>query len=374
MIRIKKEDEKYMRLALRLARKGIGRTSPNPMVGAVVVRGKRIVGRGYHHRAGEPHAEVLALRMAGEKARGATLYVNLEPCSHFGRTPPCAQAVWKAGVKRLVVGMRDPNPLVAGKGIRRLRRAGVNVDVGVLGEACRELNAPFCKFITKRKPYVILKAAMSLDGKIATRSGSARWVSSEASRDYVHFLRQTVDAILVGIGTVRKDNPLLTARPAKKKVFKQPLRIVVDSRLRIPLHSQLMQTALQYPTVIATTSSASPAKIRQVEEMKAKVWILPKNSRGKVNLGKLMQKLGARGVVSILLEGGASLNASAIKMHLVDRFLFFLAPKIVGGVRAPGAVGGDGVRSMRQAAPVELLRVGKIGPDLILEARPKGKE
>jgi diaminohydroxyphosphoribosylaminopyrimidine deaminase/5-amino-6-(5-phosphoribosylamino)uracil reductase len=373
MIRIK-EDEKYMRLALRLARKGMGRTSPNPMVGAVVVRGNRIVGQGFHHRAGEPHAEVLALRAAKEKARGATLYVTLEPCNHFGRTPPCTEAVLKAGVKRLVVGMKDPNPLVAGNGIRRLRRAGINVDVGVLEEPYRELNAPFRKFITTGKPYVILKADMTLDGKIATRSGNARWVSSEASRNYAHFLRQTVDAILVGIGTIRKDNPLLTARPAKGKVFKQPLRIVVDSRLRVSLRSQIMQTAFRYPTLIATTSSASPAKIHQVDQMKAEVWILPKDSKGRVNLGKLMQRLGARGIVSLLLEGGASLNASAIKMKLVDRYLFFVAPKIVGGVRAPGAVGGDGVRFMRQAAPVELLRVGKIGPDLILEARPGDKE
>jgi diaminohydroxyphosphoribosylaminopyrimidine deaminase / 5-amino-6-(5-phosphoribosylamino)uracil reductase len=373
MIRTK-EDEKYMRLALRLARKGAGRTSPNPMVGAVIVRGNRIVGRGYHHRAGEPHAEVMALRLAGEEARGGTLYVNLEPCNHFGRTPPCTEAVLKGRVKRVVVGMRDPNPIVAGKGIRRLRRAGVTVDVGTLEESCRELNAPYCKFITEHRPFVILKAAMSLDGKIATRTGDARWVSSEASRDYGHFLRQTVDAILVGIGTVRKDNPLLTARPVKGKVFKQPLRIVVDSRLRIPLHSQLLKTAGQYPTVIATTSSASPAKIRQVEEKKAKVWVLSKDSQGRVNLRKLMQRLGARGVVSVLLEGGADLNASAIRTQLVDRFLFFLAPKMVGGARAPGAIGGEGVGFMRQAAPAEFLRVGKIGPDLVIEAKPKGKE
>jgi diaminohydroxyphosphoribosylaminopyrimidine deaminase/5-amino-6-(5-phosphoribosylamino)uracil reductase len=270
--------------------------------------------------------------------------------------------------------MRDPNPIVAGKGIRRLRRSGIKVDVGTLEESCRELNAPYGKFITEHRPFVILKAAMSLDGKIATRTGDARWVSSEAARDYGHFLRQTVDAILVGIGTVRKDNPLLTARPAKSKVMKQPLRIVVDSRLRIPLHSQLLETAGQYPTVIATTSSASPAKIRQVEERKAKVWILPKDPQGKVNLGKLMQRLGARGVVSVLLEGGAELNASAIRKQLVDRFLFFLAPKMVGGARAPGAIGGKGIGFMRQAIPAEFLRVGKIGPDLVIEAKPKGKE
>jgi diaminohydroxyphosphoribosylaminopyrimidine deaminase / 5-amino-6-(5-phosphoribosylamino)uracil reductase len=367
-------DEKYMRLALRLARKGEGRTSPNPMVGAVIVRGTQVVGRGYHHRAGDPHAEVLALRMAGEKSRGGTLYVNLEPCNHFGRTPPCTEAVLKGRIRRVVVGMKDPNRLVAGKGIRRLRRAGVRVEVGVLKDSCRELNAPYGKFITKHRPFVILKAAMSLDGKIATRTGNGRWVSGEASRDYGHFLRQTVDAILVGIGTVRKDNPLLTARPERGKAFKQPLRIVVDSRLRIPLDAQILQTAGRYPTLIATTSSASPAKIRQVEGKAAKVWVLPQDSQGRVNLGKLMQKLGAQGVVSVLLEGGAGLNASVIKKQLVDRFLFFLAPKIVGGVGAPGAVGGEGVRLMRQAIPAEFMRVGRIGPDLVIEAKPKGKE
>jgi diaminohydroxyphosphoribosylaminopyrimidine deaminase/5-amino-6-(5-phosphoribosylamino)uracil reductase len=225
-------DEKLMRLALRLAAKGRGKTSPNPMVGAVVVRGERIIGRGYHHKAGEPHAEVLALRQAGDRARGATLYLNLEPCSHFGRTPPCTQAILQAGIRRVVAGMKDPNPLVAGKGIRRLRRAGVQVDMGILAAECRELNAPFCKYITTGKPFIILKTACSLDGKIATGSGDSRWISSEESRRYVHHLRLHVDAVMVGSGTVLKDDPLLTVRLSRGESYPQPLRVIVDSRLR----------------------------------------------------------------------------------------------------------------------------------------------
>ena len=333
----------------------------------MVVRGGRIVGEGYHHRAGEPHAEVLALRMAGEKARGATLYLNLEPCNHFGRTPPCTEAVLKAGVKRVVIGMKDPNPIVAGRGIQRLRRAGVEADVGTLKEACLELNAPFCKYIIRGKPYVTLKAALTLDGKTATRSGDSRWISSEASRNYVHSLRQNADAVLVGIGTVLRDDPLLTARPRGKEVPKQPMRVVVDSRLRIPLRSQLIVTACRYPTLIATTAKSSPFKVRQLEEKKAKVWILPKDPRGKVSLEALMRRLGRQGIVSLLLEGGADLNASALKGRLVDRLLFFLAPKIVGGKKAPGVIGGEGVSRIREAMPVERLKVRRIGLDLVIE-------
>ena len=370
----KVEDEKYMRLALRLARRGAGATSPNPMVGAVVVRGNRIVGRGYHRQAGEPHAEVLALRSAGEKARGATLYVTLEPCNHFGKTPPCTEAVLKAGIRKVVVGMKDPNPLVSGRGIRRLRRAGIQVEVGEFGEACRELNAAFCKYITSRRPFVILKGALTLDGKIATPSGDSRWITGPESRQEVHRLRQAVDAVMVGIGTVLKDDPLLNVRLSRTRPKHQPLRIVVDSRLRVPLNSRLVQTACRYPTLIATTRAASPSKIRRLEKVNVEVWALPKNSRGKVNLKILMKRLGDRDILSVLLEGGAQINASALRARLVDRFLFFFAPKIVGGVRAPGLIGGEGARRLRDAMPLELLRVRRIGLDLLVEAKLPGKE
>lgn len=356
-----------MRLALRLAKKGQGQTSPNPMVGAVVVRGNTIVGRGYHHRAGEPHAEVLALRQAGKKARGATLYLNLEPCDHFGRTPPCTRAILDAGVKRVVSGMKDPNPLVSGRGTRRLRRAGIRVDVGILEKECQELNAPFCKYITSQKPFVTLKAAASLDGKVATRSGDSRWVSSETARNYVHRLRQAVDAVMVGIGTVLKDDPLLTARLPGKRWPHQPLRVIVDSRLRIPLRSQLVRTAGQYPTLVAATQAASMTRRQGLAKANVEVIIIAKDAQGHVSLRGLMKELARRGVVSLLLEGGPTLNASALKEGLVDRLLFLFAPKIIGGQRAPGVFGGDGALLMKDSEPVKIVKVRRIGPDILIE-------
>ena len=360
-------DEKYMRLALRLAKKGMGRTSPNPLVGAVVVKGKTIVGRGYHHRAGEPHAEVLALRQAGRKGRGATLYLNLEPCAHFGRTPPCTHAILAASIRRVVAGMKDPNPVVSGRGIRQLRRGGVTVDVGILREECRELNGPFSKFITTGKPFVTLKAAISLDGKVATRSGDSRWVSSQASRNYVHRLRQAMDAVMVGIGTVLKDDPLLTVRLPGGKKPHQPLRVVVDSRLRIPLHSQLVRTAGLYPTLIATTRAASSSRRKWLAQANVEVLILENDAQGHVGLKALMKELARRGVVSVLLEGGSTLTASAVREEVVDRLLFFLAPKIIGGERAPGVVGGEGILRLKDAKPVKILKVRRMGPDFLIE-------
>lgn len=360
-------DEKFMRLALRLAMKGMGKTSPNPMVGAVVVKGKTIVGRGYHHRAGEPHAEILALRQAGERARGATLYLNLEPCDHCGKTPPCTRAILQAKIKRVVAGMKDPNPLVSGRGIERLRRAGVQVRVGVLEEESRELNRTFCKFITTREPFVTLKAAATLDGKVATRSGDSRWISSEASRNYVHRLRQAMDAVMVGIGTVLKDDPLLTVRLAGGKRPGQPLRVVVDSRLRIPLNSQVVRTALHFPTLVAATREASPSKMKKLARAKLEILIIESDAQGRVSLRALMRELGKRGVVSVLLEGGSTLNASALREGIVDRLLLFFAPKIIGGQRAPGVIGGEGALLIKDAEPVKILKIRRIGPDILIE-------
>jgi diaminohydroxyphosphoribosylaminopyrimidine deaminase/5-amino-6-(5-phosphoribosylamino)uracil reductase len=360
-------DEKFMRLALRLAKKGQGQTSPNPMVGAVVVRGNTIVGRGYHHRAGEPHAEILALRQAGKRTRGATLYLNLEPCDHFGRTPPCTRAILDAGIKRVVSGMKDPNPLVSGRGMRRLRKAGVQVDVGILEKECQDLNAPFRKYITSQNPFVTLKAAASLDGKVATRSGDSRWISSEASRNYVHRLRQAMDAVMVGIGTVLKDDPLLTVRLPEGERLHKPLRVIVDSRLRIPLDSQLVRTAGQYPTLVATSPTASSSKLQRLAKAKVEVLIIKKDAQGHVSLRGLMKELARRGVVSLLLEGGPTVNASAIKEGLVDRLIFFSAPKIIGGQRAPGVIGGEGVLRVKEAKAVKILKVRRIGPDVLVE-------
>ena len=362
-------DEKYMRLALRLARKARGKTSPNPMVGAVVVRGKSVVGAGYHHRAGEPHAEVMALRQAGKKAKGGTLYLNLEPCDHFGRTPPCTQAILKAGIKRVVAGMKDPNPMVSGRGIKRLTRAGVRVEVGICAEDCRELNAPFSKWITTGTPFLTLKAASSLDGKAATRSGDSRWISSETSRRYVHRLRSTVDAVMVGSGTVGRDDPLLNVRLAGRKKPRHPLRVIVDSRLAIPLHSQIVRTAGDFPTLVATTPSAPPAKIALLKKAHVEVLVIGGGQDGQVHLRALMKELGRRGVLSILLEGGPTLNASALEERVVDRILLFLAPKIIGGKEAPGMIGGKGVLRVKDARRTEILKARRLGPDLVIEGR-----
>jgi diaminohydroxyphosphoribosylaminopyrimidine deaminase/5-amino-6-(5-phosphoribosylamino)uracil reductase len=268
--------------------------------------------------------------------------------------------------------MKDPNPRVVGGGIRRLRRAGIAVEVGGLAEACRDLNAPFCKYVTARTPFVTLKGALTLDGKIATASGDSRWVTGPESRKEVHRLRENADAVLIGIGTALKDDPLLNVRLSRRPK-RQPLRIVVDSRLRIPSTSQIVRTASRYPTLIATTAAGSPSKARRLKRKGLEVWVLPKTRQGKVKLAVLMKRLGERGVVSVLLEGGAELNASAVREKLVDRFLFFLAPKIAGGAKAPGLIAGDGVRRMGEAMPLEVVRVRRIGPDLLVEARPRGK-
>jgi diaminohydroxyphosphoribosylaminopyrimidine deaminase/5-amino-6-(5-phosphoribosylamino)uracil reductase len=363
-------DEKFMRLALRLARKGEGKTSPNPMVGAVVVKGKDIVGTGYHHRAGAPHAEVLALRQAGDKAKGATLYLNLEPCDHFGRTPPCTQAILKAGIQRVVAGMKDPNPLVSGRGIRRLKEAGVRVEVGICEKICRELNAAFGKSVTTRTPWVILKAAVSLDGKAATRSGDSRWISSKASRRQVHRLRAAVDAVMVGIGTVQKDDPLLNVRLPGQRTARQPWRIVIDSRLRIPLSSRIVGTAEDFPTLVATTSAAPPGKRERLKKAGVKILVIRGDRQGRVKLRSLMKELGVLGIQSVLLEGGPTLNAAAVKERIVDRILLFVAPKIIGGREAPGMMGGEGVGRMKEALRTEILKVRRIGPDLMVEAKP----
>ncbi len=367
-------DLKFMRLALQLAKKGMGKTSPNPMVGAVVVRGETVVGRGYHHRAGEPHAEILALRQAGEKARGATLYLNLEPCDHFGRTPPCTRAILRARIKRVVAGMKDPNPLVSGKGIRRLRRAGVKVDTGVLEDECRELNGPFRKYITTRTPFVILKAAVSLDGKVATRSGDSRWISGEDSRAYVHRLRSIVDAVMVGIGTILRDDPLLNVRLPEGKNLFHPLRVIVDSRLRIPFHSRVVQTAGQYRTLVATTRLASPSRAKRLRQTGLDLIVVRKDPHGGVNLKALMKELGRRGILSVLLEGGPTLNAGALQERIVDRVLMFMAPKIIGGEKAPGMVGGKGILRVRDARSVTILKTRRFGSDFMIEGELTGSE
>jgi diaminohydroxyphosphoribosylaminopyrimidine deaminase/5-amino-6-(5-phosphoribosylamino)uracil reductase len=312
--------EQFMARALQLAELGRGKTSPNPLVGAVIVHNDRIVGEGYHRKAGTPHAEIHALRDAGEKANGAVMYVTLEPCCHHGRTPPCTKSIVEAGIAEVVVGMADPNPLVSGKGIKALKDAGIRVIEGVLEKDVRLQNESFIKYISTKCPFVTLKAAISLDGKVATRTGESRWITGEEARLWVHRMRAANDAIMVGIGTVLADDPLLTVRLDGE--YEQPLRVIVDSSLRIPETSMLVKTASEVPTVVAAVQgSYSEAKRAQLERAGLEVWDLPA-IKGKVDLVTLMKELGKREITSLLLEGGSTLNASALEAGIIDKFVW----------------------------------------------------
>ncbi len=360
-----------MRQALRLAAQAKGRTHPNPMVGALVVKGGRIVGQGYHRKAGGPHAELLALRAARSRAKGAALYVSLEPCCHVGRTPSCTDAILSAGVREVVVGMRDPNPLVFGRGIRALRRAGLKVRTGLLEEECRRLNEDFCHHIQTGRPLVILKSALSLDGKTATVSGESRWISSPASRAHTHRLRERVDAILVGIGTVLADNPSLTARPSGGK-GRDPLRIILDSRLKIPLTAKALNVRSQADTILATTRRSNPKRRADVAAKGAEVLVLREVREG-VSLPHLLSVLGRRGIVSLLIEGGGRVSAGALRAGVVNKVIYYLAPMLIGGQQAPGAIGGEGVQRLDDAFRLRDVRTSRLGPDLLVEAYIDGR-
>jgi diaminohydroxyphosphoribosylaminopyrimidine deaminase / 5-amino-6-(5-phosphoribosylamino)uracil reductase len=353
-----------MKLALRLAAKGAGWVSPNPMVGAVVVKEGRVVGRGYHRRAGAPHAEVEALRAAGEAARGADLYVTLEPCNHQGRTPPCTQAILASGVRRVIIATPDPNPQVTGGGAEFLAVRGVEVDVGLLEAEARRLNEAWLHHIKTGRPWVNAKAACSLDGKIATVGGESQWLTGEAARALGHRLRHRVDAIMVGIGTVLADDPQLTTRRPRGPAS-DPIRVVLDSRLRLPLTSRLLHLDSAAPTWVATTSQARPGTIRALEAKGAQVMVLPAEA-GRVSLGALLAELGARQVQSLLVEGGAETLGTFFDQRLVNQFYFFYAPKILGGQQAPGMVGGNGIFHLGQAHIARDLSVRRVGVDLLV--------
>ena len=359
------EKTDFMKAALRLARKGVGMVSPNPMVGAVLVRENKIVGTGYHHFFGGPHAEQYALKSARGEARGSDLYINLEPCCHVGKTPPCVDALIAAGIRRAFIGMQDPNPRVSGSGIKKLRAAGIAVEVGILERECRQLNEAFTKYITKHIPFVYLKLAASLDGKIATASGDSKWITGAASRKLVHRLRSEADAVMVGIGTVLGDDPLLTARlhPGARK---NPVRVIVDSRLRTPPASKLLKTARVVPTIIATIGNSAPGRTAAVKQSGAE--LLPIAARnGRVDLKQLMKKLGQRGIATVLIEGGSELSAAALQDGIVDKVFFFYAPVIIGGQKAPPMIGGTGINKVSHAVKVRDLRYRKVGEDLLGE-------
>lgn len=366
------KDIDYMKLALDLAAKGRGRTSPNPMVGAVIVKDGEIVGQGYHHAAGKPHAEVNALQDAAAKAEGATVYVTLEPCSHYGRTPPCTEALIEAGVSRVVAAMKDPNPKVAGRGLKELAEAGIRVESGLLEEKARRLNEAFIKYITTEHPFVVLKNAMTLDGKIATKTGDSKWISGEESRRYVHRLRDEVDGILVGIGTVLSDNPRLTTRLPEQD-GQDPIRIVLDSGLEIPLDSNLVTQESEAKTVVAAAETADEAKAAKLEEAGVEVLFLPAEQK-KIDLDSLLVELGRMGIMSLLVEGGSRINTSFLFEQLVDKVVYFIAPKIIGGSKAVQAVTGQGVNKIVNGIKVEDYELSTIGNDILIVGYPAYKE
>lgn len=365
-------DRYWMERALELAQEGRGYTSPNPMVGAIVLDAAgRVVGADYHHRAGQPHAERLALAQAGEAARGGTLYVTLEPCCHFGRTPPCTEVIIASGVRRVVAAMQDPNPRVAGKGFAALRQAGIEVTVGVAEEQARRLNEAFCKYITTGLPFGLWKIAMSLDGKIAAKTGDSRWISSPESRAEVHELRQAADAILVGSDTVLKDDPLLTTRRANGKPGRDARPILVDSRGRIPASAKVLTVPRNppVPPLIVTTARA-PAQVRAAwEKAGAEVWMLPEDENGHVDLAELNRRLGACEITSLLIESGGTLAEAALRAGMIDRVLIYIAPILVGGATAPTALGGTGVEKLTEAWQLADLEVSRSGVDIRVTGR-----
>lgn len=355
------KDTEYMRLALDLAGRGLGWTSPNPMVGAVIVKDGRVIGQGWHARYGDLHAERSALKNCTESPAGATLYVTLEPCCHHGRQPPCTEAILEAGIRRVVVGSEDPNPLVAGKGIDILRRAGVIVETGVLREECDALNQVFFHYIQTGRPYVVLKYAMTLDGKIATRTGASRWITGEAARHRVHEDRHRCSAILAGVGTVLADDPLLTCR---MEGGKNPLRIICDTHLRTPLTSQIVCTAREVPTILAAGTAAAE-RAAAYEAAGCRVWLLPERN-AHVDLDALMERLGSEKIDSVLLEGGGTLNWSALEQGLVQRVQAYIAPKLFGGT-AKSPVEGLGVEQPDQAIRLNHMTLTPLGEDFLLE-------
>jgi diaminohydroxyphosphoribosylaminopyrimidine deaminase/5-amino-6-(5-phosphoribosylamino)uracil reductase len=357
-------DEKYMAMALRLAAKAKGRTSPNPMVGAVVVKNGKVIAHGWHKKAGEPHAEALALRKAGKAAKGAELYVTLEPCSHTNkRTPPCTPLVIRSGVKRVVVAMIDPNPRVSGNGIKTLKKAGVAVLSGILETEARKLNEAFIKHITTGMPFVTLKVAQTLDGKTATASGESQWITGEEARAEGHRLRDSNDAILVGINTVLKDDPSLTARIPKGR---DPVRIVVDSTLRIPATAKIIRQKSSAGTIVATLATAQKTKIEKLQNAGAEV-LLVKDRDGRVDFRDLMKKLGQRGIMSVLIEGGAEVHASAIGSGIADKIVAFIAPVLMTGRDSLCSIGGISPTKLSQAVRLRDVSIRPAGRDFIVE-------
>ena len=350
--------KKYMELALKLAERGKGYTSPNPMVGSVIVKRGKVIGTGWHKKCGDAHAEACALKEAGKKAKDGIMYVNLEPCSHWGRTPPCTQKIIEAGIREVIIGMEDPNPVV--DGFQELKFRGIKTKIGILGEKARKLNEPYVKWMKTKKPFVVVKAAMSLDGRIATRTGDSKYITSKEARKLVHELRAEYDAVMVGINTVIKDDPQLTVRLAKGR---NPVKIILDSSLKIPFNANVIKSEPNR-LIIATTTKAPKAKIKKLQQNGVHVLVVNMKN-GKIDLVGLMGELGKREICSIMIEGGAELNAEAIKAGVVDKILIFISPKLIGEGLA--ALGDLGITQIDKSIKLKSLDYRKIGKDILIE-------
>lgn len=359
------EDINFMREALSLAASMRGRTSPDPMVGAVIVKDGKILSTGYHAEVATPHAEAWAIEKAGDKTRGATLYVNLEPCCFFEEknNPPCTQAIIRSGIKRVVAAIEDPNPSVAGKGLAELREAGIEVNVGLLEKEAKQLNEVFIKHITTGRPFVILKTAMTLDGKIATKSGESFWITGIEARQMGHHLRNIVDAVVVGVGTVVKDDPGLTVREIKGKI-KNPKKIILDPKARLPLNAKVLKIEPEN-TLVIVGSNAPKIRVGKIKGKKAEVLQL-KTKNGVFNLDKAMKELTKRKITSILIEGGGETNAEALSSGIVDKVYFFISPKLLGGRDAKTPVEGEGEKSLSKAIKLRDITLEKAGEDLLV--------
>jgi len=358
-------DLAYMEMAYGLAEKGRGRTSPNPLVGAVVVRSGVVVGHGFHEKAGKPHAEILALGMAARSANGATLYLTLEPCVHWGQTPPCVDTVLAAGLKRAVVSAVDPNPLVHTRGIQRLKEAGLDVSVGLLEERNSDLNETYAKYITRRIPFVTLKAALTLDGKIACRTGDSKWISSAGTRDYVHLLRGENDAIMIGVNTLVADDPRLTVRHPNWG-RKEIVRVILDSRLRFPLTAKILSTLRRGRILVFAGSGAPAAKAHALEARGVEV-VVPGSRKKAWSLPDVLTELGRREIASLLVEGGSRLFTAFVENGLADKAVLTYAPRLVGGVAAPGFIGGKGAAKVGEGLALTKVRTFSVEDDIILK-------
>ncbi|MEA1964320.1 MAG: bifunctional diaminohydroxyphosphoribosylaminopyrimidine deaminase/5-amino-6-(5-phosphoribosylamino)uracil reductase RibD [Candidatus Aerophobetes bacterium] len=359
------EKEKWMRLALKLAKKGEGKVSPNPLVGAVIAKNGKMIAQGYHHYFGGPHAEIDALRKTKDEAEGSALYVTLEPCSHYGKTPPCTKEIIKRGIKKVVIATLDPNPINSGKGVQELRRGKIETEIGICEEEAKKVNEAFLKFMKKRIPFITVKVASSLDGKIATPGGESKWITSEKSRKFSHRLRDKMDAILVGINTIIRDDPSLLA-PSKNNLA----RIILDSRLRIPLKAEVLKNQDRGDTFIFTTSGADERKFKELKSRGIKIAIVKENENG-VDIEEVVRELGKLEIMNLLIEGGGEVIGSFFEKKLVDKIYLFLAPRIIGGRKSITWVEGKGVKFLKETSYIKIDSLKKIENDLLLEGYVK---